>query len=200
LVDNVPVNFPLTFDTPDITSLVIHATSEDGITTKDYTVTITRPFDASIIRSYWDDVLAVNLNTATNGGYVFTDFQWTKNGKPVPGAATPYLYLTAPSSDFDRYNVLLTTGGKTLPVCRGTQARPVKTQTALLVYPNPARHTVTVENPQWEAIKQINLINLNGNIVRTYTSAPLLTIDVSGIPTGLYLVQAGAQTLKLIIE
>ncbi|MDR0692741.1 MAG: cadherin-like beta sandwich domain-containing protein, partial [Prevotellaceae bacterium] len=201
LVDDVPATFPLSLNTPHITTLVIRVTAGDGVTTQDYTVAVTRPFDVSIIRTYWNDVLAVNLNTATNGGYTFSDFQWTRNGQPVANETGPYLYLPASSSDFDSYSVRLTTDGQTLPVCGSVQIKSAAVQPdGLLAYPNPARYTITVENPQWETAKQTDLINLSGNIVRTYPSARIQTLNVSGLPVGLYILRAGAHTVKIVVE
>jgi hypothetical protein len=200
-VNNVPATLPLTLSAPGVTTLVIHTTSEDGITSKDYAITITRRFDASIIRTYWDDVLAVNLNTSTNGGYIFTGFQWTKNGQPIANETGPYLYFSSPPPASARYNVLLTTNRQTLPVCSELQITRAEAQPAgLLAYPNPARHTVTLENPHWETATQTDLINLSGNLVRSYPSARIQTLNVSGLPVGLYILRAGAHTVKIVIE
>jgi hypothetical protein len=201
LVDDVPATFPLSLNMPHITTLVIRVTAGDGVTTQDYTIAVTRPFDVSIIRTYWDDVLAVNLNTATNGGYGFTGFQWTRNGQAIANETGPYLYFSTPPPASDRYGVLLTADGQTLPVCSDVQIKSTEAQPAgLLAYPNPARYAVTVENPQWETAKQTDLINLSGNIVRTYPSARIQTLNVSGLPVGLYILRAGAHTAKIVVE
>lgn len=57
--------------------------------------TIEMPFQvyyySGIIQQKWNDVLAL-LNENHNGGYVFTAYQWYKNGMPIDGATKPYLY------------------------------------------------------------------------------------------------------------
>jgi hypothetical protein len=200
LLDNAPATLPLLLTAPRITTLVVRVTAKDGVTAQDYTVAVARPFDASIIRARWDDVLAVNLNTATNGGYVFTGFQWMKNGRPMAGETTPYLYLSAPPAVSDRYNVLLTAGGQTLSVCRDVQFTPAAAPPAgLLAYPNPARHAITLENPQWETARHTDLINLSGNVVRSYPSARMQTLNVSGLPVGVYILRAGAHTVNILL-
>jgi hypothetical protein len=202
LVNGAPVTLPLSLKVPDTTTLVIRVTAQDGVTTQDYAIAVTRPFDSSIIRTYWNDVLAVNMNPNTNGGYVFTGFQWIKNGQPVTNETGPYLYFPTPMPDSDRYNVWLTTNnGQTLPVCHEIRRTSAATpQAGLLAYPNPARHIVTLENPQWESATQTDLINLSGQIVRTYPSARIQTVDVSGLPVGFYILRAGARIVNIIIE
>ena len=200
-VNGVPVTLPLSFGAPGITSLVIHVAAQEGIIPKDYTIAITRPFATSIIRTYWDDVLAVNLNMATNGGYEFTGFQWTRNGQAIANETGPYLYFSTPPPASDRYGVLLTADGQTLPVCSDVQIKSTEAQPAgLLAYPNPARYAVTVENPHWETTPHTDLINLSGNIVRSYPSAHIQTINVAGVPMGLYILRAGVHTTKIVIE
>ena len=41
---------------------------------------------AKLIESRWNDVLIVNNNPETNGGFTFYSFQWYKNGVIIPGA------------------------------------------------------------------------------------------------------------------
>jgi hypothetical protein len=200
-VNNATVTSSLNLNNPGITTMVIQTAVGSGENTKDYTITIIRPFDVSIIRAYWNDVLAVNLNTATNGGYTFSGFQWTRNGQNMANETGPYLYFPISPATSDRYSVLLTTGEQTLPVCSGVQVTPAAVQQGgLLAYPNPARHTVTLENPQWETAKQTDLINLSGNVVRSYPSAHIQTLNVSGLPVGLYILRADVQTVKIVIE
>lgn len=41
--------------------------------------------DGPLVEVRWDDVLVVNNNPETNGGYRFHSYQWYKNGAPVQG-------------------------------------------------------------------------------------------------------------------
>lgn len=61
-----------------------------------------------VMAQKWNDVIAL-LNAKYNGGFNFTAYQWYKNGEPIPGETSPYLYLRNEilSSD-DAYSVLLT--------------------------------------------------------------------------------------------
>ena len=45
---------------------------------------------ADLIHQRWDDVVVVNNNPKTNGGYTFTSYQWYKNGVEIPGATDQF--------------------------------------------------------------------------------------------------------------
>lgn len=61
----------------------------------------------SLIAQRWNDVLAVR-NDDFNGGYKFTEYQWYKDGQPIPGATSSILYVED-NLDFDaNYSVMLT--------------------------------------------------------------------------------------------
>lgn len=46
----------------------------------------------TIMQQKWNDVVALK-NDRHNGGYIFTEYQWYKNGQPIIGQNYPYLYL-----------------------------------------------------------------------------------------------------------
>ena len=43
-------------------------------------------FGGNFMDQRWDNVVVINNNPATNGGYSFTTFQWYHNGELIPGA------------------------------------------------------------------------------------------------------------------
>ncbi len=62
----------------------------------------------SILLQLWDDVLSVT-NSAWNGGYEFTAYQWYKDGEMLPGETQFRLYLPEEKLSLDaEYSVLLT--------------------------------------------------------------------------------------------
>lgn len=67
----------------------------------------------------------------------------------------------------------------------------------LRVFPNPARHQVTVETNR---PADVSLLDAQGRFLRHFVniSGPLL-IDISALPAGLYLIRAGGVTKQLVI-
>ncbi len=67
------------------------------------------PFDvnyaSTVVEQKWNDVLTV-LSPQYNGGYDFISFQWYKNGKPIQGATSSYLYEPLDTAAY--YHVVLT--------------------------------------------------------------------------------------------
>jgi len=192
---------PLDVSSPDVTPLVIRATSSAN-DRRDYMLTIVRPFEPTILRPYWNDVLAVNLN---NGSYTFSGFQWYKNGEKMQGATLPYLYLSSGMSTNNNYSVALTTSaGKTIPTCPVTPSlAPAASapEQALKVYPNPAKEFITVENLKWLDIDFVELYDMNGRCVqRVRSNAPILQMDVASVPSGVYVLRAGNETVKIVVS
>ena len=58
----------------------------------------------------WDDILGIR-NADYNGGYEFTSYQWYRNGQPIEGATSSYIYKEEDLQPGDVYAVLLTREG-----------------------------------------------------------------------------------------
>ncbi|GHV69634.1 hypothetical protein FACS1894199_18610 [Bacteroidia bacterium] len=174
----------------------IRTVASDG-TTQNYTVTVTRPFDLTIIVQYWNDILAVDQSKTK-----FAHFQWKDaSGNPV-GTDKPYLSLTTHKLSLTgTYNVELTKeDGQKVPVCGDIKTKALSVISTLTAYPNPVHSTVTVSNPDYAGIRVIELFDINGQLVGQYPSALTSHIDVSALPSGIYVLRAGRQTQKIIIE
>lgn len=64
--------------------------------------------------------------------------------------------------------------------------------------PNPAHATATLTGAN---AKTATLLNALGRVVRTVSlSAGAATLDVRGLPAGLYLVRAGGAARRLVVE
>ena len=65
-------------------------------------------YPSSIMQQKWNDVVAL-LNNFYNGGYIFTEYQWFKNGQMLPNETHSYIYLTENEFNLsDSYYVQLT--------------------------------------------------------------------------------------------
>lgn len=64
-------------------------------------------YPSAIIAQKWNDVLAL-YNENYNGGYVFDSYQWYKDGEPLPGETSSYLYVPMGLDVEAEYQVLLT--------------------------------------------------------------------------------------------
>lgn len=62
-------------------------------------------YASAVVEQKWNDVLTV-LSPKYNGGYSFIAFQWYKNGKPISGATSSYLYEPLDTTAY--YHVVLT--------------------------------------------------------------------------------------------
>jgi len=198
-LDGVPTAVPITFDNPGVATLILYSVGADSITTIEYRFSIVVQYNSDIIRPYWNDVLAVNLNTVTNGGFVFTKYEWVKDGVLLAehGDNQPYLYQPAEGW----YSAYLTTDtGQRLSVCPFFYDGQTHV-TTLMVYPNPANISATVINPEWETARTMELYNTIGVMVRQYTCGSLeTTIDLWGLRTGWYVLKVGKQSINLVIN
>ncbi|GHV65079.1 hypothetical protein FACS1894199_04880 [Bacteroidia bacterium] len=180
-----------------ITPLVVRSIAADG-TMKGYNIRVIRPFPKSIIVQYWDDILAIDQS----GGHQFKEYKWTGGGRTI---TTEKYYLSLYHENLPTvgatYNVEVTMdNGQTIEVCGGKQVEAMAVITTLTAYPNPVSSTVTVRNPDYESVRIIELFDLNGQLVGQYPSTLTSHIDVSALSSGVYVLRAGRQTQKIIIE
>ena len=61
------------------------------------------------------------------------------------------------------------------------------------IYPNPANDVIVVETPEGATLQEYRITNLLGQTLLTGTSQ---TINVSSLPSGMYFLTLGTQTLK----
>ncbi|MCC9018825.1 MBG domain-containing protein [Flavobacterium lipolyticum] len=175
-------NFTINTPKPGIYTQNVTITSEDGSANATYAITVEKPFDFDdIVHQKFNNVLIVNNNPQTNGGYEFVSYQWFKNGQLI-GTGQYFsagddlgnkLDLTAD------YSVKMTTkDGKVLQTCPSK----MKTQKSLEVklYPNPVETgkmlTVDADLPEGDLENmQISLYSVTGKLLTTVKSSTAQT-------------------------
>lgn len=175
-------NFTIPTPKPGIYSKDVTITSEDGSLSAVYSITVEKPFGFfDIVRQKFNNVLIVNNNPLTNGGYEFTAYQWFKNGQLI-GTGQYYSASESLNSPLDPtadYSVKMTTkDGKILQTCTSKITLTNSFQAKL--YPNPIQtgKTITVEAdyPQEELDQmQISLYSVTGQLIKTVQSSSVLT-------------------------
>ncbi|MTD69259.1 T9SS type A sorting domain-containing protein [Flavobacterium sp. LC2016-13] len=175
-------NFTITPPKPGIYTQNVTITSEDGSTTANYTIKVEKPFGFfDIVRQKFNNVLLVNNNPLTNGGYEFVAYQWFKNGVQV-GTGQYYTAGNESNNVLDPsalYSVKMTTkDGKVLQTCGGTISIQNSFQSKL--YPNPIETgkviTVEADYPAEELENmQITLYSVSGQLIKTVKSSTVIT-------------------------
>ena len=132
----------------------------------------------------WNDVLAVNNNHLTNGGYTFTAYEWYKNGILMPDETKGYIRFSEPAN----YTAKVTThqGDKPvkLTVCPIIISDiPAKAT----VYPNPANGAVSLEF-ETAGVYNVSVTDMTGMVLmRKTVTGQTAQIDISDHPVGVYL-------------
>lgn len=189
-------SFSMDVKKPGLYEKVITVTAADGIASKSYTlkVEVPIPFNSIVVQK-WNNILAVNNNAATNGGYVFKDYQWFRNGEKI---GTNKQYYSAGGKETDildkaaLYSVRMTTAdGKSFSTCQGSA---LLKSSSTKVYPNPvnALEVISLETDMDEDM-------LKGAKLQVYTIAGSLekSIPVVGKITPFTLSKAGTFIVKL---
>jgi hypothetical protein len=175
-------SFTIQTPKPGIYTQNVTITSEDGTTTANYSIKIEKPFGFyDIVHQKFDNILLVNNNPQTNGGYEFVSYQWFKNGVVI-GTDQYYSAGIDAGSVLDRaaeYSVKMTTKeGKILQTC-STLITPKYSLQAKL-YPNPIETgkviTVEADFPAEELTNmQISLYSVSGKLIKTVQSSTVKT-------------------------
>ncbi|WP_264537901.1 T9SS type A sorting domain-containing protein [Flavobacterium sp. N1736] len=175
-------NFTIAPPKPGIYTQNVTLTSEDGSTTANYTIRIEKPFGFyDIVKQKFNNVLLVNNNPQTNGGYEFVAYQWFKNGQLI-GTGQYYTAGNDTNNVLDPtavYSVKMTTkDGKILQTCESA----ITLQNTLLakLYPNPVEVgkilTVEADYPAEDlADMQISLYSVTGQLIKTVQSSSVKT-------------------------
>lgn len=184
-------------DKPSLNSLKFTITSMDGTTTKEYNLIVEKRFEYDkLISQKWNNLLTINNNKETNGGFNFVSYKWFKNGEEIGRKqyysagknATDHLDPTA-----NYMAEVITDKGEVLHTC---ESRPVIKKTAsFLVYPNPANagELITIDTGLTEENIQ------NGKLFVYSISGVLILQQEVKSPTPTFtLSKSGTYVLKIV--
>ena len=204
--------FDIIAPVPGIYYQDINVVSQNGAMTEIYHITVEKRFNfEDIVVQKFNNVLLVNNNPETNGGYVFVDYQWFKDGKLIGNSQ----YYSAGENSEDTldpnamYQVKMTTAdGEILQTC-AAQIQ-LKESFEMKAYPNPVvsggSFQLLADLPQ-EELKhlQITMYNLYGVTLKTVqATGNITTVQLPSLPSGAYMVIAKTpereKTFKIIIK
>jgi hypothetical protein len=182
----------------------VTVTTADG-QTKTYTFEAKKSLPSDIFVQRWDDVLAINNNFATNGGYIFTGYKWYRDNTELPSTKG---YIQEPGGLKPppvKYWAELTYGiDKSIGTC---PAEIANMQKMAAVYPNPVQRGQAVRIGMGEAGETgeavMRLYDAAGNIVAAQKlPVPVADVVMPDTP-GTYILQATvdgvAQTFKIVV-
>ena len=191
--------------------------------TKTYTFEAKKSLPPDIFVQRWTDVLAINNNIYTNGGYNFTGYKWYKDGSEITAAkGKGYIQESGGLKPASKYTAVLTSQGNDLTTCPAVINTNAKSQVA--VFPNPVQRgqAVRVETSPFFSLPQregeegsfppsgglrgagATLFDTAGNIVLKQTlNDPVAEIAMPDMP-GQYMLQITingvSETVKIIVE
>ncbi|MBZ9632551.1 HYR domain-containing protein [Salegentibacter sp. LM13S] len=206
-------SFTMTTPTPGIYKETVIVTSEDGNSTRTYNITVEKNFNfEDIVIQKFNNVLLVNNNPDTNGGYKFVSYRWYKDGSVI-GKGQYYSVGNNADDQLDAnssyYVVLETEEGEFLRTC--TSAIQLRSSLNVALAPNPVSSGGTMELladfPKEELeTMQLSIHNLNGMLIKQMKSnnkSTSITLPYN-LQMGVYLLKIETEniskSLKFIIK
>ena len=156
---------------------VVTVISEDGNLSRTYNITVEKNFNfEDIVVQKFNNVLLVNNNPETNGGYKFVSYRWYKDGAVIGNGQ----YYSAGNNADDQLNadssyyvVMETEDGEFLRTC--TSAIQLRSSLNVALAPNPVNSGGTMEllaDFPKDELETMNLSihNLNGMLIKQMKS------------------------------
>ncbi|UJH91700.1 T9SS type A sorting domain-containing protein [Antarcticibacterium sp. 1MA-6-2] len=206
-------SFTLSTPAPGIYNRSINVSSPDGSVTNTYNIRIERrfTFDA-IVEQKFNNLLLINNNPETNGGYKFVSFEWYKNDRLV---STEQYFSEGNNAEdqldpTDRFYLKLTTvEGEVLQTCQTSVQ--VRSSYKVTLAPNPVsvgeQLQLFADFPAEELkTMEISIHNLSGVLLKNMASNQKITsIDLPAfIQSGVYVLTCktskSSRTIKFIVK
>ena len=118
--------------------------------------------------------LGSSIQQTTDGGYIVAGYAWSNDGD---------VSVNKGKNDF--WVVKLS------PLSSSTSNLSAS---ALQIYPNPATSTITIKTPEEASTLSIQITDLLGQVLHHQTLSTNQPINISALPTGLYLLSAATPT------
>ncbi|MDT0686963.1 T9SS type A sorting domain-containing protein, partial [Autumnicola psychrophila] len=188
--------FTIATPAPGFYYQTVTVTPEDGSITRSYNITIEKNFNfEDIVVQKFNNVLLVNNNPETNGGYKFVSYKWFKNGLLV--GTDQYFSEGDNASDQlnseSTYSVEMTTeDGEVLRTC--STSIQLRSSYKVVLTPNPVNAGESLElfadYPKQELeTMELAIHTLNGGLVKRLSSnRKITTIDLPvNMQAGVYI-------------
>ena len=205
--------FTIATPAPGIYKETVTVTSEDGSTNRTYNIQVERPFNFDdIVVQKFNNVLLVNNNPETNGGYKFTSYKWYKNGFLV-GTNQYFSEGDNASDQLDSessyYVEMITEEGEVLRTC-STEVQ-LRSSYQVILARNPVSSGEQLELfadfPQEELeTMQLSIYDLNGSLLKKMSSKRKITpIELPyNVQMGVYILsiqtRKRSKSLKFIVR
>ncbi|MGA9326902.1 MAG: T9SS type A sorting domain-containing protein, partial [Salegentibacter sp.] len=205
--------FTIATPAPGIYKETVTVTSEDGSTNRTYNIKVEKPFSFDdIVVQKFNNVLLVNNNPETNGGYKFTSYKWYKNGFLV-GTNQYFSEGDNASDQLDSessyYVEMITEEGEVLRTC--STAVQLRSSYQVILARNPVSSGEQLELfadfPQEELeTMQLSIYDLNGvQLKRMRSNRKTTPIELPfNIQSGVYILNcqtnAHSKSLKFIVR
>jgi uncharacterized repeat protein (TIGR02543 family) len=190
----------------NVTTVNIQVESERGDSVKNYQLNIAAPINIdSLYYRRWNDVIAINRNPATNGGYNVSDVRWYKDGEQVSGSN---FVVVSDNESVDDYHSEIKTENTNAwhRVCATIETTTLE---KVMAYPNPVPRgeKVSLQLPDPYVGSELNIYDIKGSLVKSGLQLPVTSnsIDVSELVPGIYLLhinnrKGNIEVLKMIVE
>lgn len=188
------INLPV-----DIATNNILVTAETGGEENNYILNINAPLNDSMYYQRWDDVIAINLNPATNGRHNVSEIRWyTQDGTFVDDKG----YITIQQGMTSDYYAEVRADGKLRRVCHDGITRSTD---EIIAYPNPVSRgeSLQLKLPDTFAGGILNIYGIKGSLVKSGLHLPATdnSVNVSDLDTGIYLLSVtGKESNRLVIK
>ena len=169
---------------------------EDSTMMLRYTFAIRYP--SSILSQHWNDMIAI-YDSAYNGGFRFSEFQWYRNDTLMPGQTAHFLYQPHWLDNGEQYSVRLTRQGESygimscpITISWDTDRRVTPTMQYLSVVPTVVSRDYPVTNILSLLEGDYRVIDPYGSVVNTGRIQPderhAMYLPLPDVP-GLYVVE-----------